>query len=302
MDKKIGFDEFAQLVVDKIREFLPASFEHASIELNTVLKNNDLTLHGLTIRSENNIAPNIYLENFYDKYMDGCDMEEVLEMIADTRITHEVAEKFDTEQITNFEMVKDRIVPKLVNREWNKELLKNRVHTDIAGDLSVTYQIMLKQDFSGNATVAITNQIMQMWSDVSMEDLHNLAIDNMKRLNQSTFEPMSMVLASMMGDDNPELLDLPENEMMFVISNQSRINGASAILDKDLMASIVNDMDVVLVPSSVHEWLAVKTSEDMDISSIKKMIHEVNETQVAQDEQLSDHPYKYSIREGLLPI
>lgn len=300
--EKIGFDEFSQVVVDKIREFLPASFEHASIELNTVLKNNDLTLHGLTIRSENNIAPTIYMESFYDKYMDGCEMEEVLEMIADTRITHEVEETFDTEQITNFEMVRDMIVPKLVNREWNKELLKNRVHTDIAGDLSVTYQIMLKQDFFGNATVAITNQIMDLWPDVTKEDLHNLAIGNMKRLNQSTFEPMSTVLASMMGDDTSELFDTPENEIMFVISNKSRINGASAILDKDLMTSIVKDMDFILIPSSLHEWLAVKTSDDMDISSIEQMIHEVNETQVAQDEQLSDHPYKYSIEEGLLPI
>ena len=79
-----SFEEFKNEVVGKIREFLPESFASAEVSLQVVRKNNDLQLTGLTIRStESNICPTIYLEKFYDEYVEGADMSEILERIAE---------------------------------------------------------------------------------------------------------------------------------------------------------------------------------------------------------------------------
>ena len=66
------FEEFADIVVEKIREYLPETFAEASVELKTVIKNNDLKLTGITIRrEESNICPTIYLEQYYKAYEAG---------------------------------------------------------------------------------------------------------------------------------------------------------------------------------------------------------------------------------------
>ncbi len=303
--EKMTFSDFANAVVKKIREYLPETFANAAVEISTVMKNNDTRLTGLTIRSiDQNISPTIYLEQFFEKYQEGEDMNDVLERIADLRISHELTEKFDTDLITDFDRVKGRVIPKLINRLWNEELLKERVHTDIAGDLTVTYQILLKQDFSGSATIGITNKILKMWG-IDVNTLHELAVDNMKELTPSTFEPMSSVLASMMDEETAELFarEAPVEEMMWILSNKSRINGASAILDSDIMQIVKETLGTgkyYLLCSSVHEWIAVKGTENMDVNELGLMIKEVNEGQVSPDERLSDHPYVYSMEKGLL--
>ncbi len=304
MDKKYSFEQFVEAVVDKIREFLPESFADARVELSTVTKNNNLRLTGLTIRSvDKNISPTIYLEHFYQNYMEGDDMNEVLERIAETRIKSDVNE-FDVGQISDFDRVQSRLVPKLINKAWNEQLLAERPHKEIA-DLAVTYQISLGNDFVDSASVAVTNQLLNQW-DVDIETLHELAVRNMLNLYPSTLEPMSKVLAAMMGEETAEMLmvDCPEDEMMWVISNQCRLNGGTAVLDEKLMENIAEKFgeEFYLIPSSIHEWLLVRSSEGMEALMIGQMIQEVNAEQVAQDDRLSDHPYRYSIEEGILPV
>ncbi len=304
MDKKMRFEEFTQAVVDQIREYLPIGFANAAIELQTVVKNNDMKLTGLTIRSvDSNISPTIYLEQFYDRYKEGAEIGRVLEDIADVRVRHELKESFDVEQITDFEEVKDRIVPKLIHKGWNEALLADRPYTEVA-DLAVIYQIMLKHDFDGNAVVTVTNQLMNEWN-TTVEELHELAVRNMTRLNPNSIQSMSAVLSEMLGEaeTNGLIEQLPEDELMFVISNRNKINAAAAILDRGLMTSIVKKLgSFLLIPSSVHEWILVRNTEDMDIQTISAMINEVNAEQVAVDDRLSDHPYRYSLEEGLLSV
>ncbi|MBQ7425538.1 MAG: hypothetical protein IJV21_04670, partial [Lachnospiraceae bacterium] len=234
--EKMSFDVFTKAVVDKIREYLPESFANASVELQTVVKNNDLKLTGLTIRSaESNICPTIYLEQFFERYQSGEDMNKVLETIADVRLRNEVKETFDVGQITDFDRVREKIVPRLIGKEWNRELLAIRPHKIIA-DLAVTYHIMMGRDFSGVASAPITNSLMDAWG-VDVDTLHDLAIQNMPKLLPSTFQTMSSVLASMMGEDAEELLSAmpPADEAMFILSNEQKINGAAALLDKEIM-------------------------------------------------------------------
>ncbi len=140
-----------------------------------------------------------------------------------------------------------------------------------------------------------------------LEALHTLAIENMRRLTPSTFEPMSTVLKSMMDEDTAELFarEVPEDEIMWIISNKSHINGGAAVLDSEIMRKVEDTFagsKYYLLCSSVHEWIAVKSDTEMDTAMLRDMIVSVNMEQVSQDERLGECPYIYKKDEGLLPV
>ena len=297
-----SFEEFKNEVVGKIREFLPESFASAEVSLQVVRKNNDLQLTGLTIRStESNICPTIYLEKFYDEYVEGADMSEILERIAEVRMEHEVAEPFDVAQITDFEQIKGKLVPRLINAEMNSELLDARPHKLVA-DLAVTYCALLDQSFDGTASVAVTNELMKMWN-TSVEELHEIAVANLSELLPSTFKGMTEVMSEMMdmSTEDMEMMGMStDEEQMYVLSNSIKVNGASALLDAKMMEEIIEKVsDFYILPSSIHETLVVPVKSGMDVESLEAMVREVNSTQLQPDEILSNRVYIYNLEEGL---
>lgn len=297
-----SFEEFKNEVVGKIREFLPESFASADVSLQVVRKNNDLQLTGLTIRStESNICPTIYLEKFYEEYEAGTDMSEILEKIAQIRMNNEVSERFDVAQITDFEQIKGKLVPRLINAEMNSELLEARPHKPVA-DLAVTYCALLDQSFDGTASVAVTNELMKMWN-TSVEELHEIAVANLSELLPSTFKGITEVMSDMMGMsiEDMEMMGMPTNEeQMYVLTNSAKTHGASALLDTEMMEEICQKLgDFFILPSSIHELLVVPKRSGMDVEELEAMVREVNSTQVQLEERLSNHVYTYSSEEGL---
>ena len=68
----MNYEEFKQEVADRIKEFLPEKYADADVSIQTVVKNNDQKLDGLMVKLEDsNIAPNIYLNQFYEQHEDG---------------------------------------------------------------------------------------------------------------------------------------------------------------------------------------------------------------------------------------
>ena len=79
----MDFEEFKNSVADQIKDFLPEKYADAAVDLQEVTKNNDTVLTGILIRTEeSNIAPNIYLEGYFEQYQDGRDMDDILQNIA----------------------------------------------------------------------------------------------------------------------------------------------------------------------------------------------------------------------------
>ena len=290
--EKMKFEEFTKAVVDKIREYLPETFAEASVELQPIVKNNDLKLTGLTIRrQESGACPLIYLEQFFEAYEAGEDMGTVLENIADVRMKNDVCDAFDAEQITDFERVKDRIIPRLIGgKAWNASLLSDRPFTEIE-DLAVTYHIQFSDEFS----VPVTSSLMEGWG-IEVSNLHKIAVRNMLTLLPSSFRGMSAVL---FGDESDNEMD-PEDETLFVLTNKYGVYGAAAVLDKELMSRIAERFKkAFILPSSVHEMLIVPETPDMDVRQLAAMVKSANASVVAPEDRLSEHVYRYSVKEGL---
>ena len=306
----MDFEEFKNSIADQIRDYLPEKYEDASVSLQEVTKNNDTVLTGLLIRTEDsNIAPNIYLENFFEQYQDGREMDDILQNIADVRVQHEMEQGFDVSKITDFDQVKDNIICKLINAELNADYLADKPHTMVE-DLAVVYAIDLGGSEAGHMSAPITNHLMEEYG-VTAEQLHDIALHNLSE-SQIEFKTMRDVLVDMMFPDgiqegDPRAFMLPpeeENPSMYVLSNAEKLNGAAALLDAKTMEDISEKLggDFIVLPSSIHETIVLPLNEDMDRHTLEAMVQDVNAGQVAPEERLSDHVYMYDSQEKELVL
>ena len=292
------FDEFKASVADNIKDYLPEQYQNAEVTLQEVTKSNDITLTGLMIKNEDsNIAPNIYLEGFFEQYNDGKDMSDIMQSISDLRVNNELTQDFDTSRITELSKVEDHIICRLVNQEMNAEFLANRPYTAFE-DLAVVYAVDLGSHQGGRMSAPITNQMMEQYG-ITTEELHDIALHNLSE-SQIDFKTMRETLMEMMGitEDDPQAAFMlpPEDEMgMYILTNAEKLDGAAAILDAKTMQDISEKLggDFVVLPSSRHEVIVLPMRDDMNIRVLEGMVQEVNAGQVAPEDRLSDHVYQY---------
>jgi len=300
---KMLFSDFQNEIVAKIKDYLPESFNNSEVSLQIVQKNN-LELTGIVIRSISSVVtPTIYLDNFYSQYESGEEIGEILRKIAELRINHEFENEFDIESITSWNRCKDRIIPKLVGVENNRDFLKERPYTEIA-DLAVVYCILLEESSDGSMTVPITNQLMDSW-EVAVDELHEVAVDNMLIITPSSFRSMAQVMQEMMGLSDEEMEEMEEmgmasGEQMYILTNKQKLNGAAALLDSRMMEAIYERIgEFYILPSSTQEVICLPIGNRMDVEDLKAMVKEVNDTQVALEDLLSYSVYSYNPVDGV---
>lgn len=90
---------------------------------------------------------------------------------------------------------------------------------------------------------------------------------------------------------------------MFVLSNKRKINGASIILYNEPLDELSDKLsdDLLIMPSSIHEVLAIPASS-MDAIDLKQMVREVNDTEVSEQEILGYSVYRYNRETGTIEV
>lgn len=294
----LSYDEFLEYVKTHISEFLPEEFKSSKIDIISVKKNNE-TVDGITIKPENvNIAPTIYLKDLFHSYEnEDASLAIIMTRIATIFTDNAITQSVDLDYIRDFENVSGRIVPKVVGIENNDEYLTDKIYT-VKADLAVTYAILLDSKEEGSQTIAITKAMADIWG-TSAEVLEHTAKDNLEALMPYSFMGMTQVMTEIVGKENAEMMGvIPvelEDETMFVLTNQQKLNGAAELINEKAMDKVRETIqsDFYILPSSTHEVLCVKATDDMDIPTLEAMVQEVNATQVEPQDRLSEHVYKY---------
>ena len=305
------FTSFKTLVRDEVAK---RTGEQFPVRINDVTKNNGVVLSGITmLQDDNNISPTIYLNKYYEAYENGditlrCIVDEVL----DTYERNKVNQSVDMRFFMNYERIKDRIIFKLIHAERNKELLKDIPHIRYL-DFAVVFQCLISDEMFGNATIMIHNAHLKIW-EITENELYEKAIKNTPVLQRYDIKTMKDVLCEMMlleemeGKEilnkNEYIEDLQDATPMYVLSNRTRVQGASCILYPNILKDFASAVksDFYILPSSVHEVILLPAQGDEDKEGLKRMVCEVNETQVEREEVLSDSVYYYSQEKGELSI
>lgn len=294
-----------QIFCEKLQEALGKDLpDDMRVEIHKVIKNNSLELDGLVILSnQENVSPNFYLQIYYEEYKKGETITSLVQKIKE--IYYEEIEKskqIDTDM--SFGNCKERIIFRLVSYERNKRILKNIPHIPFL-DMVIIFYVLLRQDEEGIGSVRITNKLVEQW-ELDTEAIFLLAKENTMLLFPKKICSMYSLMADMLhGTETDDLEDIfhindvhnrrEENEP-YVITNESGINGAAVILYSDILdeVGLLFGGDYYLLPSSIHEMLAISASTTLSKQELRDMVCEVNESCVAREEVLSEQIYYYS--------
>lgn len=308
MSERMSFDEFAAAVKESIRDFLPAQFRDAQVELRENQKINE-RYHSMTVLAEGQtISPFVNLDDMFSKYQKTGDMTPIFEKIAEI-VTSE-PKGINMDLLENYEKAKENLFIRVSNVETNKELLETLPHETI-GDLAVTCHVMMDQNHEGIGSTMVTDALLEKFG-VSKEQLFADAMENSGRILSPTLEPMSAVMGRLMGFDGVDLAKpsfdhAVENfsfrdDNMFVLSNAMAVNGAAVMFYPEVMEQIGAKAggDLFVIPSSVHEVLLVADDGAMNRNDLENIIRDINAHEVSPADRLSDSLYHYDSKEHRL--
>ena len=174
----MNYKEFCDYIEENILEFVPPECGNRSVEINEVVKNNGKVKKGISLLPEKaTMAPVIYLDDAFERYKSGGDIEVIMKDIVGVILNAEKAKNFP--DLFDFEAVKDIIGFELVNFNRNKERLKDNVWEPVE-DLAKVYRVFFIDDSSLSAAM-IPNELLRCW-EITRDELDVLAASNMEKM------------------------------------------------------------------------------------------------------------------------
>lgn len=298
-----GMEAFADTVKCAMEAYYGEEYK---VNIQKVVKNNNTTLTGLVILKPNvNIAPTIYLESFYERYNSGTTMADICQEIIRIYEEYSLSSDFDITLITDFNAVKNNLYFKLVNAEKNKEMLANAPHK-VFLDLAIVYYVKVFQNKDENGVIQVHNQLLQYWN-IDNDTLFDIALHNTQQEYRGRVSSMFSMISELMDEAfEAEFFDLAADKdiPMYVATNRQKYLGAGVVIYNGLLRSFAKQIgeSFYILPSSTHEVLFVPISAGLNEEYLKEMVQSVNETEVSEQEFLSNNIYYYSLNEDRMVI
>lgn len=280
----MNYEQFVLSLLECVKKRLD---ETALVEKQEVRRNNGVTAIGLTIRFHGeSVAPVIYLEDYFRKYCRGVSMEELAEHLLKCARYAPAPPAWDYSDILEFQKVRHLIVYKLVNAERNKQLLKEVPNLPML-DFAIIFYVMIPVNEYESCSVLIKNLHMDYWK-LPISLLYQCAKENTGKMCPYILKPLSEYVSHYLREEVPE-------SPLLILSNESGINGATAILYPEVPQRIFERVGkkYYLLPSSIHELLVVPDEFDVNPLNLKGIVREVNEKHIAEEEFLSDDIYYF---------
>lgn len=271
--------------------------EEYKASINHVIKNNSVELDGICLhRAGDTLSPTVYLNHFYEEYLEGRPLHSILSEIAAT-LSSEVPElEVNTSLYDNYDAIRHQIIFRLVNYERNEELLTCCPYLPFC-DLAITFRWLVHSDSSGIASALITNKEMELWN-ITLEELYQTASINTRRLFPATIQPIQQLLSEYLDKDADiqELLDqTPDELQLFILSNEPRINGSTSMIYDGILADFAKKIkkDLYILPSSIHEVLLMPATKEIEEQALLNLVRDANRTVVGLPDILSDSIYRF---------
>lgn len=289
--------EFGIEVARKLRDFLGEGY---NIEYKEVTKNNGAIYHAVLIKEKDKaLAPTIYLESFYQEYCSGRPFNEQVFEIASFYKNHTVNKAFDTSSFTDFSKACRNLSFKVVNFEKNKKMLMDIPYKKML-DLAMVPICLVNDEALGEGSIVIKNEHLKVW-EISFDELWENAFESAPDSAPVFVESLHKTLGPLF----PQECYFEALDEILVVSNKQKIHGASAIFYPGMLEKIAYKLggDFVIIPSSVHETIVIKTSYDTALlSDLPSMVKQVNTTVVSSEEILSENVYYYDTKAKELTI
>lgn len=311
-------DAFASAIKQRMQQAHPS----ADVEIHKAAKTNNLALTGIAIREKGrNIAPNIYLEGFFEEYRNGKPLDEICRGIEEISQRATPDTDFDLSGVMDFSAVKEKICYKLVNAARNAARLKDAPHR-LWQDLAVIYYVPVSiESVCSFSSIMIDNRMLEWWG-VDEGTLYTHAHRNTPELFKAKTMPVLVMMKHMLQEiETPELkaiagmleaeldAEIPEGTpQLYVATNDCETNGAAVLLYDGLLEGFARRMgsDFYVFPGSVHETLFLPIPSDIgdkDRDHMLETVRGINASgKVAPEDILSDNMYFYDSKDDSLRL
>lgn len=307
----MNYSQFIIKVKEGLQERLGAEVKVESIH---VPKNNGIVLQGITVRRpEEKVVPTIYMERFYEDYLEGRDMEDILEEFMELYEEQDTAQMPDFDFYQDYEKVKERLAVKLVNKKKNAAMLVEMPSRDYL-DMAVTFYCLVDCPQKGTAAILIKNAHMEKWG-VTVDELYEDALKNAETMLPGSIRTMEEMFSRLVleedipiwewkgeeQEDFPKLDGFVEKRKavgsipLLILTNSRRYLGAACILYRGLLGRFAEKIgkNLYILPSSIHEVILLPEDSVKKADNLIHMVREVNQTQLEPEEVLSDAVYYY---------
>lgn len=194
--------------------------------------------------------------------------------------------------LENKDELMKRIMPRLVNYEWNMEMFKSLPHRQYL-DFAITYDI----DLGEHASCQVRNE---MGLSVPEKDLYEAARKNAKERGYQITWMDEMIQRGL--NELPLGIDDEMRIPMMVVTNEEGLYGAYALLDEEVLKEIRERVgEFYVLPSSIHELIIVPVNapETVTAEHLRELVQAVNRETLPREEWLSDSVYKYDGEVGM---
>ncbi|MBD5504237.1 MAG: hypothetical protein HDR09_11035 [Lachnospiraceae bacterium] len=264
-------------------------------------KTNSQKRDGIAIRKEHENVGVVIYPNVMEA--EKVTLEDMVEEISKEyfRMKPECPE-FHLDDMTKDQLLR-RIILQAVSRERNVELLKNAPHKELL-DIAIVYRFVLEQVIEGETlSFVITNTVAKKF-DISLQELDMAAKQYAKQQNPYYITTMDSMINGLAEELNMEKssFEYAENPI-FVITNKRMIYGASVLAEPEVLGTLAHKLqtDLLVIPSSGNEVLAIPAAEDDDIDFFRYMVASANR-QLNPEEILGTSVYRYRRDSGILEI
>ena len=288
----MDYEEFLNSLKNDLQDYY--SNAGISIDYADVQKMQGESYQGLQIRRDgSSVGITMDMRNFFAELEDGIPYHDVMLDVRDAvseTLNHSLSMDVDVSKLSNYDEMKHSLAVQLVSTEKNKEMLSRVPHKEMA-DMSMVYRFDLGETSNGNATILITNQLLQNYG-ISADQLHADAMTYAPMMHPASIRSMESVFFGIPEEETIEPEGMPK---LYVVTNEKSMNGAGVITYPDFMEQATEKMggSFYILPSSIHEVLIMKDTPDVNVNSLVDMVTSINATQVMPEDQLTDNVYHF---------
>ncbi len=292
---------FAEGVSKDIKEYLSSDYVDVECEVIEKRKNNGQVCVGISLRQPGKeSAPFIQMEPFYEDVRSGKPLKDIMREIA---AVAEDSLKIDfplcSDQINQYDKVKEYLGVQLVNTRANEKVLDNFIHREIE-DLSLIPVIRFHiPERDAYMSMKVTKEMKKEWG-INTDQIFEQAWENeelpiLQGINDN-------VLSVESGCDLFAMKQIDESSqgIMYALRNSRLVDGAALIAFPGVAEKLgeLFSKGYYVLPSSIHETLILPKGEEKPntetaLKVLGQMVWDINQNHVRREEVLSNRIYEY---------
>lgn len=168
----------------------------------------------------------------------------------------------------------------------------------------VTWDMLRRWDMSPEAMFKKAGEDSRRYLPPYLERMETMMLEHMTcelmerehKSKKQAREQAEKEYTQMFGNDTKNA------KTIYVVSNQNLIYGASVIFYDDVLKALAKEKgeDLILLPSSIHEWLVMKEGDVDSLKDLQSVVRDANRFVVSEAEVLSDGVYRYSLKNNCI--